>query len=550
MKKVVSLIISICLVVGLIGGCSKNNIDKEDLLFKGSNEKKLAKNRKDEIIVSAKSISGIFSPYGVNTVGDEYVSNLIYEGLFTNDSNGKIVNDICDSYSVSDDKKTYTFSIKKDVKFSNGIDLKSNDVAYTYKILADPNFNGNIPREISDIKGFSDYKNNKSNLIEGIKVLDDYNLEVTFNSEWGNPLGSFNFGIIPESEFKVNKGEIIKFKKMLRNPIGTGPYVLESWDESNKIATLKRNENYYKEKAKIKMIKIIESNEEDSINSILNGTIDLTIVTPKEEIINKAKESGFINGTLINNNSYSYIGINTNNGVLKSKNIRKALSYALDRKAILKEYYMGFGSLITMPFSIDSWEYDNDEEESYNLEKAKDILGEEGWHINNENILEKEGNKLKLRLVLLKSSYFSEKIYEVLKDSYGKLGIEIVPEFYDINDLLDKVFNEKDFDLYALNWQLPLNSNPIDIFNNKELNSVSWNNEDALEILRECDKESSYEGKKALYKEWSRIFRDDVPYILLVQPKDLVLINSQIINKRFSGLTSWVYNVEEWEIKN
>ena len=188
------------------------------------------------LTVGCHELDGTFSPLYSSTVYDGYVVDMIFEKLLSFDLNNQMAPELAESYEMSKDGKEVTFKLRKDAVFSNGTPLTAKDVEFTFKVLSDPSYSGRYPNVVAPLVGYEDY-HNKDNKSEpkypGVEVVDDYTIKFKFNEVKNDNLVNLatTCGILSAKQFegKYKYGDTKAIEEAMKDPIGSGPYVLKDW---------------------------------------------------------------------------------------------------------------------------------------------------------------------------------------------------------------------------------------------------------------------------------------------------------------------------------
>ena len=190
------------------------------------------------------------------TAGDtETIMDQVFDGLFDVDTKGSLVPDLAESYSVSEDGKTYDFKLKKDVYFHDGKKFGAEDVLYTYDAMA-----GLTSKEPLS---------SKFSIIDKIEVIDDLNIRVHLK-ERQNGFIYLTLRPIVEKDYKDNGTK----------PIGTGPYEFVSYTPGEGLK-LKKFENYHRKDhiAHFENVEVIRiTDRQTMIMALKNKDLDLSLI--------------------------------------------------------------------------------------------------------------------------------------------------------------------------------------------------------------------------------------------------------------------------------
>lgn len=538
---------------------SKTNLKKSTVsseIIPAENPGKLphaAKDRKDTLIVGITAPEGKFNPIYASTTYDSYVSGLIFEGMLGNDKEGNPIPGIAEKWDISKDGKTYTFYLKKGIKFSSGDELTAEDVAFTYTSLCDPNYDGSRMDSVEQLAGYEEYKKGSAKEVSGIKVTDPYTISFTLTEVKAPAIYDFGYGIMSKKYYGFEKGGINKLKDTFLKPMGSGPYLYKGFKPGQEVS-FEKNSKYWQGEPKINNIVMKVTTAQTSIQELSTGGVDIDRVAARPENISMLKDAGFLDLQLYLGNSYGYMAFNFKKDMFKDKRVRQALTYGLDRAGFIRTYYKGYAEVCDSPISPVSWAYSDDVEKyAYSPEKAAKLLDESGWVKKDDGFRYKDGKKFTIHWMTYTGSKYVETLIPIVKDNWGKLGVEVIPEIMEFSTLVSKVHEEGNFELYNMAWSLSIDPDPSGIFSKTQavpggFNSGSWINDESealiVEGLRTIDKEK----RKEIYKKWSKVVSDDLPYIFLNIGKDLTVVSSRVKGIQTSSYIDWSYDIHKAEL--
>ncbi|MGL5069084.1 MAG: ABC transporter substrate-binding protein [Sarcina sp.] len=516
-----------------------------------------AADRKDTLVVGLSAPKGEFLPGYAATVPDQRVVELVFAGLIGNDETGKAIPAVAESWEISEDEKTYTFKIRKDVKFSNGEALTAKDVEFTYLMMADPNYDGPRTGHVEGLVGYEDYNKGEATSIEGLKVIDDHTVSFTTKEVDAGAIWNCGMGILPKSVYGFEKGDIQKIKDKLAEPVGAGPYKFVHYKPSQEIK-VEKNDSYYEGAPKIPNIVMKVTTKQTEIQELVSGSVDLIEqINGTQENIDQLVGAGFLDTHQYAANSYGYIGLNMESPKLKEKEVRQALAYGLNRQALVDAFYSGNAQLMNTHITPSSWAYNPAIKDAYKYDpdKANKMLDDAGWKdTNNDGVRDKGGVELKISWLTYTGSKYVETLTPIVIDSWDKIGVKVTPELMEFPSMADKVRNDRDFEMFNMAWSLSIDPDPSETFaieQNKKggYNSVRWVNEEADKILKEAKATTDQAKRKELYAKWQELFVEDVPYICLDISKELASSNSRVENYRPSTYKNWTSNIHLMELK-
>jgi len=259
------------------------------------------------------------------------VQRAIYEDLFGLDKDGKIIPKLGTSLKISPDQKTFTVTLRRGVKFSNG-------EPFTAQAYSDHFKRAMKATMVNFIKG-------QIGPLQDVVAIDDYTVEFRMSrSHTGFKAaltGPFQFFWVNAPEHAKNMRAFVS-----KLPVGTGPYMLDSWDQGVSL-TLVRNPNYrHPEKQYLdKIVMPLISREEARLNGLKAGNLDLYI-TNSGKIAKLAEKDPNIEVFGQVDQGSGIVALDTSKPPLNDIRVRKALAHAVDRKVEVQVALGGVGGIL------------------------------------------------------------------------------------------------------------------------------------------------------------------------------------------------------------
>ena len=381
------------------------NYDRETLYLSAMLPETLpvnSANRKDTLIIGIISPNGVFNPLLEESQYDSDVNDAMWAPLLEINYDGTIIEGLAYMPEISEDGKTYTFTLKDDIKWQDGTPITSQDFDFTFKYIMDKTYTGKFERETLNVLGWEAYRDGTSTEIEGFKIIDDKTFSITMASPNAKTLAYFSKDLKPLAKHVYGadyvQGNAKDLDKFNRNPFGNGAYKFVSYKDGEEV-TLVANENYYKGVPKIKNLVFRVVNETNQMLLLENGDVDImaSTVSVTAENLSLLQQLGFINANIVEYLGYGYVAINHNEPIMQDLNVRKALAYGFDRRSVVEAAFGGQANVIDIPQSTVSWAYPEEGDYThyeYNPEKAKQLLEEAGWKVGSDGIREKDVVKL------------------------------------------------------------------------------------------------------------------------------------------------------------
>lgn len=520
------------------------NYDRETLYLSAMLPETLpvnSANRKDTLIIGIISPNGVFNPLLEESQYDSDVNDAMWAPLLEINYDGTIIEGLAYMPEISEDGKTYTFTLKDDIKWQDGTPITSQDFDFTFKYIMDKTYTGRFERETLNVLGWEAYRDGTSTEIEGFKIIDDKTFSVTMASPNAKTLAYFSKDLKPLAKHVYGadyvQGNAKDLDKFNRNPFGNGAYKFVSYKDGEEV-TLVANENYYKGAPKIKNLVFRVVNETNQMLLLENGDVDImasTVAVTAENLL-LLQQLGFINANIVEFLGYGYVAINHNEPIMQDLNVRKALAYGLDRSSVVEAAFGGQANVIDIPQSTVSWAYPEDGDYThyeYNPEKAKQLLEEAGWKVGSDGIREKDGVKLSLKFLASSPNSVNDVLVPVMIDNYKAIGIELKAEQMEFRTLVDKQSEAKEgkfsYHLAFLAWSLDIDPDPTSTFaSNGANNKVGYSNPTVDKLLNDALNEMDTTKRKELYAQLYKEISEDLPYLFLYQRKDINVYSSKV----------------------
>ncbi len=294
----------------------------------------------DWLIVHLGAEPGTLNPITATDAYSGRVNDYVYESLLRREPKTlELVPVLAESWEISEDRLTYTFHLRKDVRWQDGTPFTARDVLYSFERINDP---------AVDAAHLRNYYRD----IEKLEILDDHTLRYRYRMPYFRAL-EFCGGIpiVPAHLFK--DGDDFNQHPIGRSPLGTGPYRFVRWDTGKEIV-LERNEAYWGTKPHIKRIvfKIITDNTV-ALHVLKKGGLDLMSLRPIQWVkqTGSARFQERFQKLKYYLPSYTYIGWNMRKPYFDDRRVRQAMTMLLDREMILQRLLFGLGTVVSGTFT-------------------------------------------------------------------------------------------------------------------------------------------------------------------------------------------------------
>lgn len=398
-----SLIAVVLLVFGAgCGGATSDNSDAEGLAD-GS----------DEAPTELRLAVGGESPEGYDpTLGwGEYGNPLFQSTLLVRDADLELQGDLATDWDVSEDGLVYTVSLRDDATFSDGEPVGADDVAYTYTTAAGSG--GTVDLTV----------------LEEAVAIDDTTVELRLKRPWSTfPARMAKLGIVPEHAHDDDYG---------RRPMGSGPWVLERWDEERQLVVT-RNDGYYGELPAFERVVFQFTEEDATLAAARAGELHLATVpqvladqpvdgmrlVAAESVDNRGISFPFLPDTGETTADGRPIG----NGVTSDLSLRRAVNYAIDRSALVEGILDGHGTPAFGPADGLPWGNSDAAIDDADPERAREILAEGGWEdLDGDGVVEKGGVPATFKIAYRSTDTVRQGLAIAVADQLAAVGIDVEP---------------------------------------------------------------------------------------------------------------------------
>ena len=488
----------------------------------------------DTLIYCSEASPESFNPQ-IASSGPSFVasSQVLYNRLINFDPvKNTPVPSLAESWTISPDGKTYTFTLRKGVKFNSNKyfkptrDFNADDVIFSVMRQKDPKHPYHNVSQ-GNYEYFNDVGLDK--LIQDVKKVDDYHVQFTlsepnaaFLADWGMDFASILSAEYADAMLKKGTPENVDTW-----PIGTGPYVLQQYKVDSLIRYV-ANPNYWDGEVPTKhLIFSITPNVETRLAKLQTNECQI-IPAPSPvqfEVIKNNKDLTLHSVDALN---VGYLAFNTEKKPFDNVLVRQALNYATDKKAIVNAVFMGSGTVAKSPIPPNMMGFNNElKDYSYDPEKAKALLKQAG--------LEK-GADVTLWSMPVQRPYNpnSRRIAEMIQSDWAKVGVKAKIVSYEWGEYLSGM-RKGEHDSALFGWMSD-NGDP-DNFADVLLgcnsiktgsNAARWCDKDYDSLVQKAKLTSNPAERAKLYGQAQEIFYQQAPWIALANGKTFYATRSNV----------------------
>ncbi|MEM9808157.1 MAG: ABC transporter substrate-binding protein [Cyanobacteria bacterium P01_D01_bin.56] len=522
------------------------------------------------------------------------IFGLTYKGLITeNYETGEVAPELAESWEFADDGLSVTFTLRENLKWSDGEPLTADDVVFTYNDIF---FNESIPTQIIDILRVGD-----EGILPKVTKISDRKVKFEVHEPYAPLLRNTGVNIMPKHALADtitetdSEGKPLFLSTWATNTppseiVGNGPFKLKGFTPGERVL-FETNPYYWRTDEQgnsqpyLEEIvwQVVESQDSEFVQ-FRSGGLDLTSVKPDNfSLLKREEDRGDF--TVYNGGPSPgslFISFNLNKGSrdgkplvdpIKSKwfntlEFRQAVAHAIDRPTMLNNIYQGLGVLQDSsifplsPYSA-SPEEDGIRAYNYNLETAKELLLSAGFQYDADNqLLDADGNLVRFTLLTNAGNKVREAIGSQIKQDLSKIGITVDFTPITFSALVDKLSDSLDWECHLISFGGGLEPNGgsnvwnpdggLHAFNQKPLPGqdpiegrvvADWEQEIGQLYIRGAQ-ELDEDKRREIYVEAQRIVQEQLPFIYLINQYSMAAIRNKVQNVKYSPLGA-LWNVYE-----
>ncbi len=304
---------------------------------------------------------------------DQDITQLVFSGLMKLNAVGQLTGDLAESYTINEEQTTYTFILRNDVRWHDGVQLTAEDVVFTVQSIQDQNFKSPLYVTFRNVQ---------------VRALDDRTVTFTLSEPFAPFLSVMTFGILPAHLWQSIDPSHAILAELNLKPIGSGPYIFDALVKDRrgniKEYRLKRNKDYYQEGPFVDNIhfKFFGSFEEAS-NALLTGNVDGFGFLPQRQG-QALNEEDALNGFEQFNLAlpqYTALFFNQkSNPALEDRSVRQALALATSRHQIISDAFGNHAQPVFAPILPGMVGYDETlQHVLFDPAQAEKLLDDAGW---------------------------------------------------------------------------------------------------------------------------------------------------------------------------
>lgn len=528
-----------------------------------------------------------FNPFNTKDATSATMAEIMYDGLVSSDpKTGQVVPKLAKSFEISPDGKTYTFHLRRGIKWSDGKPITANDVDFSWNKIILPGLGNTSTRDSILIDG----------KLPKVEKVDDYTVKFITIKPFAPFLRILSAPIAPKHVFEpaVKKGakyfdSFLSTTTPPKDFVTSGAFKLKEYVPAQRIV-FERNPNYYEINLKgeklpylDKVIYLIVGDLNNEILKFEAGELDTIALRGSNVGRYKKKESksNFVIYNIGPDTGTMFVTLNMNRRKneqgkyhvspvkqvwFNDINFRNAIDWAIDRKNMVNNVANGLGAPLFTAESLNSIYLNKKLALGHpkDLNKAKAYLKKSGFYWKKGILYDKRNHRVEFDLYTNAGNTEREAIGVMVKQDLEDLGMKVNFKPIEFNSLVNKMVNSLDWDLVIMG----LTGSPLEPHNGKNVwystGSLHLFNQrpsgktfDRLpwevrldKIIDDASLKITFNDRKKLYDEYQQIIYDQKPIIYLYSSIRVIAIRKKFGNIYPSALSGVTYNLDEIYVKN
>lgn len=494
MKKFKALVLVLCLCVSvLMTGCGGSQSPSAPAASEPEQSSAGSAAPDKDLVIGFNTDIQSLDPHNASDTLSMSVLGSMYEALVAFDENQKLVGELAESWEAADDNLTYTFKLRKGIKFHDGEPFNAEAVVKNYeRCMSD--------EKLRQYRTVVDW--------ESVTAVDEYTVVIKLkapNSSFLNKMALYEM-VSPKA---LEKGK----DYLVKNPCGTGAYIFKERVEGDHV-TVVPFEGYWNGKPQVDSV-TFRAVPEDGARIAMLRTGEADYIYPMPAIQAPTLDGvDNIKVTAAPSNIMRYVTLRTNLPQLSDKRVRQAMNYAIDKDAYIRTIFNGFAQKVNSCFPSTVLYYSEQTPYDFDLEKAKALMKEAGYE--NGFKLTLWGDNISNEM---KGMQF---VQQQLKQI--NIDVEVIP--FEPNTLGDKIYVEPDkaeINMWYVNWSassFDADGSMRNILHSTKMppisaNTAYYNNPEFDKALDDAKGETDPAKLAELYAKAQKIVWEDAPWLFL-----------------------------------
>lgn len=459
---------------------------------------------------------------------DRDIVALVFEGLTVADSKGQIQPRLATSWEVSSDSLRYTFHLREDVRWQDGVPLTADDVVFTVGLMRSPDLNG---------------RQSAVDLWNAVQVErpDAHTVVLVLQEPFAPFLHLTTFGLLPAHLLKDVPPADLASHSFNLHPVGTGPFMVREVTDQHVLLGV--NGSYYGTRPYLDAVEIRLYPDYASVYAAYTRGEIQGISHLSATDADKAAANPSLNLFCTPLSGYGLVFLNLEHPIFQEREVRLALLLATDRQLLVSHILHHQAIVADGPVPVTSWAYSASATSyTYDPQAAIALLEKAGW-VDQDGDGVREKGRLKLEFALLTNDDETRiQLINELTRQWARIGVRAIPQTVGVAGLVRDFLQPRNYDALLYAWQrLPTDPDPYTQWHSTQKqgtgqNYTGYTSVEADLLMEQARKTADESQRAALYRQVWDILADDVPAIPLYQPVYCYAVDKQVHDVRLGPL--------------
>ena len=524
-------------------------------LFTGCSKKtEKAENRTGPLTVGGKiSVGSAIEPETWNPLISELaavqdVGRLVFAGLVLQNDKGEWIPDLAQEVptqvngGISADGLTWTFRLKRDLKWQDGQPVTAQDVRFTYDFIL---------QNRQSVPWREGYEK-----ILSVNVVDSATVTIRYAEAYPHAIRLFPF-LLP-SHRSAELADV-RQQNFNRLPVGAGPYVLKEWRQGDALMFV-ANPLYHRGKPNLDEISYkIVPDRQIVLSQLKIGEVDLVGNIAFDQLEQLLSVTG-VNTFLTRGVVWEHIDFNVDNPLFNDVRVRQAISVAVDRTALIEKTLKNAGFPAYTDIHPSSWAYGaNLTFPARNLPHARELMAAAGWRAGSDGVLQKEGRRMSFLLTLPAGERFRIQAAEALAGQLAEIGVEMRLQPVERRQFFADVLPNRRFAAASFAWVNSTEPDNYDFWHSRRIpstanrftgkNYAGWKSTEADILLDSLRLGGTLDSRRESYRRLQELLLIEAPVIPLYYRADVAAAKRSIDFFKPNPFSGNFWNVWEWGLR-
>lgn len=464
--------------------------------------------------------SNLIPPLASDSASHEVADNL-YVAPLKYDKDIKLVPQAAERFEVLEEGRLLRFTLRRDIRWTDGKPLTAHDVEFTFKLMVDPNTPTAYAEDYLAVKEF--------------RRTGDYSFEARYDKPFARSLVTWAHAILPKHI--LEREDLLK-TKYSRQPVGAGPYVLKEWIPGDRLV-LQANADYFEGRPYIdEVVMRIIPDQSTQFMELGAGNLDTISLSPQQYLY-QTKGPGWTDNFRKFQyvaSAYSYLGYNLKSPLFSDVRVRQAINHAIDKDEIVRGVLSGLGQAANGPYKPGTWAYNaRIPANEFDQDKAQRLLAQAGWQRKDGTGPLKDAKGRTFAFTILTNQGNSQRIKAaiIIQSRLKDLGIRVEIRTVEWASFIKEFVDKGRFDALLMGWNILQDPDLYDVWHSSKavpggLNFVGYKNAELDDLLERGRRSLDQSLRKGIYDRIQEILHQDQPYCFLYVPMALPIVHARV----------------------